>query len=96
MVYVDENGKRLDDVDLNAGYLIDHKWVDHPAQQQQGHYDYARNASGGVVQTFVVDTPARGAWREVTEQMFIPYEKTVEMARHVNANAVDAYVLKGV
>ena len=73
MVYVDKNGQRIDNVDLSAGYLVDYKWVDHPAQEQEGHYEYSRNIYGGVTQTYVVDKPARGAWREVTEQMFIGY-----------------------
>lgn len=72
MVIVDEYGNVLEKVDLTKGYLVDAEWVDHPAVKQMGHYEYA-NANGGRVQTFVVDTPASGAWREVTKRRYVPY-----------------------
>lgn len=68
MIYVGENGAVIESIDLSKGYLVDEEWIDHPAVQQEGHYEYA-----GRVQTYVVDTPAAGAWREVTKQRFIPY-----------------------
>lgn len=73
MVYVDETGVELESVDLTLGYLVDDQWVDHPAQAQQGHYEYTDTQDGGVVQNFVVDVPASPAWREVTVRKYILY-----------------------
>lgn len=68
MVYVDETGKQIENPDLSLGCLVDAEWIDHPAQEQEGHYEYAKG-----VQTFVVDKPAASAWREVTVQRYVPY-----------------------
>lgn len=73
MLYIDENGKQIENPDLSLGYLVDAQWTDHPAQEQQGHYEYANTAMGGRVQTFVIDQPASAAWREVTAQKYILY-----------------------
>lgn len=76
MVYVDENGIQIENPDLTAGYLEDIDWVDHAAVAQTGHYEYAELAGGGMLQTYVVDTPAQAAYREVTKQRYIPYDTT--------------------
>lgn len=73
MVYVDENGKILDSVDLTLGYLVDEEWEDHPQQQQEGHYEYEDNEAGCRTMTFVVDKEAKSAWREVTVQKYVLY-----------------------
>lgn len=73
MVYVDENGMQIESPDLTLGYLVDHEWVDHPAQEQTGHYDYVESEDGHLLQMFVVDSPASSAWREVTVQKYIRY-----------------------
>ena len=95
MVYVDENGAVLEDVDLTKGYLVDEEWVDHPAVKQKGHYEYAETETGGRVQTFVVDTPASSAWREVTKRRYIPYTEeeleTIERGKYgVRLDALEA------
>lgn len=80
MVYVDESGNVIENPDLNAGHVVDYEWVDHPAQAQEGHYEYRRNERGGMVQTYVIDRAAQAAWREVTVQMYIADDKKEEYA----------------
>lgn len=94
MQYVDQNGNRLASVDLTKGYLVDKEFVTHPAQEQKGHYVYERNSRGGVLQTYIVDEPARSEYTEVTVQMFIPYESDVQTTA-VETDVTDAYKLKG-
>ena len=81
MVYVDENGTQIENPDLTLGYLVDHEWVDHPAQEQTGHYDYVESEDGYLLQMFVVDSPASSAWREVTKQKYVKY--TDEELAHI-------------
>lgn len=73
MVIVDESGNELESVDMTLGRLVDDAWIDHPARAQQGHYAYEKTEGGGVVQRYVVDSPASSAWREVTRQRYVPY-----------------------
>ena len=77
MVYVDENGVQIENPDLSLGYLVDAEFVDHPAQAQEGHYEYDNG-----VQTFVVDQPAAAAWREVTAQRYVLYTQEELDAMH--------------
>jgi hypothetical protein len=74
MRYIDQHGNALDSVDLTKGYLVDKEFVVHPAKEQKGHYVYTRNMSGGIVQTYVIDEPAQSEYKEVTVQMFIPFD----------------------
>lgn len=69
MIYIDENLNQIESYDLTLGYLVDYEWVDHPAIPQSGHYEYDKNN----VQSFVIDQPAVGAWREVTKQQYVLY-----------------------
>lgn len=73
MVYVDRNGNEIKNPDLTRGYLVDHKWIDHPAKQRMGHYEYEKTPGGGVIQTYVIDQDGSAPWREVTVQMYIPF-----------------------
>ena len=82
MVYIDENGVQIENPDLSRGHLVDAEWVDHPAQDQKGHYEYKNG-----VQTFVVDQPAASAWREVTVQCYVPYTEE-ELAAIGDSNYV--------
>lgn len=85
MVYVDQNGNRIENPDLTKGYLVDSAWIDHPGTPQKGHYEYIRRPEGGVVQTYVIDEPAQGGWREVTVQKYIPYAPEGDMETRVAA-----------
>lgn len=92
MVYIGEDGKQIENPDLSLGYLVDAEWTDHPAQEQQGHYEYANTAMGGRVQAFVIDQPASAAWREVTVQKYVLYTKEeLELAKKADyAKRLDA------
>lgn len=80
MVYVDQDGNRIENPDLSKGFLVDREWIDHPGKQQQGHFEYERLPQGGIVQVYVVDEAAQGGWREVTVQTYIPYPEEDENA----------------
>lgn len=92
MVYVDESGNVIENPDLNAGHVVDYKWVDHPAQAQEGHYEYRRNERGGMVQTYVIDRAAQAAWREVTVQMYIPLSDNEEISGGLEIGALEERV----
>lgn len=72
MIYIDESGMQIETPDLSRGYLVDHEWIDHPAQAQIGHYEYMED-EGARLQVYVVDTPAAPARREITAQKYIRY-----------------------
>lgn len=100
MVYIDETGKQIENPDLSLGYLVDAEWTDHPAQKQQGHYEYAETGTGGRVQTYVIDRPAKAAWREVTVRKYIPYsadeleaQRKADYAKRLDAleSTLDSY-----
>lgn len=74
MVYVDRNGNEIKNPDLTRGYLVDHKWIEHPAKRRAGHYEYEKTPGGGVIQRYVVDEEGAPTWREATVQMYIPYD----------------------
>lgn len=73
MVYIDQNGDRLERVDLTLGYLEDAEWIDHGEVAGKHHYAYEALPGGGKLQKIVVDVPRQAAWREVTVQRYIPY-----------------------
>lgn len=77
MIYIDENNNILDTVDLTKGYLVDYEWIDHPAIEQEGHFEYTELANGRL-QTYIIDTPAQAAWREVTKQKYVLYSTSEE------------------
>lgn len=85
MVYINESGAQIASYDLTKGYLVDAEWVDHPAVEQVGHYEYKNG-----VQFFVVDTPAQAARREVTVQKFVLY--TEEELAQMNAPTIEERV----
>lgn len=72
MIYIDESGNRIETYDLGLGHLVDHEWIDHPAIERVGHYEYDKNG----IQSYVVDVPASPAWREVTVQKYVPYSES--------------------
>lgn len=73
MVYIDQDGKPLDRVDLSLGRLEDAEWTDHPEVQEIGHFEYEPLDGGGQLQRYVITTPYQAAWREVTVQRYILY-----------------------
>ena len=79
MVYIDQEGKPLDRVDLILGRLEDAEWTDHPEVQEVGHFEYDPLGGGdesetsGWLQKYIIDTPYQAAWREVTVQRYILY-----------------------
>lgn len=75
MIYIDENGAVIENVELSKGYLEDAEWIDHPATEQQGHFEYDALPGGGRLQRYIVDVPYAPAYREVTVQRFIPYSE---------------------
>lgn len=87
MVYIDETGVQIENPDLSIGYLVDAEWLDHPAQEQKGHYEYENG-----IQTFVVDQPAASAWSEVTVQRYVLYteEELDAMGNSYYAERLDA------
>lgn len=85
MVYIDENGNQLESIDLTKGYLEDAQWVDHPAVNEVGHYEYEKLKNGGRLQKYVIDTQYQPAWREVTAQRYIPYTEE-ELALNAKAD----------
>lgn len=91
MVYIDVDGNELESVDLSLGYLVDAEWVDHPKVKQSGHYEYNKLENGQKVQRFVVDTPARAAYREITVQKYILYTEE-ELAQMSTEQTVEERV----
>ena len=83
MIYIDENGNQIENYDLTLGYLVDHEWIDHPAQKQEGHYEYEKivireaddecKEECHLLQKYIIDIPSVSAWREITVRKYILY-----------------------
>lgn len=88
MIYIDETRKQIENPDLTKGYLVEAEWVNHPAVDEVGHYEYSDLEGGGQLQKYVVDFPFAPAWREVTVMKYIAYtEEELEQMNKADVNA---------